>query len=647
MDIIVNAVFFLQSVLQIIGVPIRFQIDMHLKHETTTAEIIGQSGVIALLVTIACFVFGSSDYVGLWFRLLRLVFIVNTVFDYFPQTYILISGMVNGLLSCSYALIFLFNLILIYSSIAHSLYANSDPFHFISFSMSIVAFMQVATFDSWSNILLVNIGGCDSDDTEYTGTQNNDRSSISTFFGNFYLPRCDNPQAHPESAGIIFWSFVFLGSFIMISMSLAAVAIGIMVRLDEIKDMDIVGENGEAEGGGAKRRRSQIERIVQNNEDDERMNEMREIVEFLWSDKTERDDFATAVVQDLKQARGMDWASRLKIVKRPWFRMGVVALTYTAAILQLLINLNDSQINEAQICIQALLSLDLAVRIASYFPEPWRFFYAPFRSLEFVSVFLLWFQLFTSTDSELQILQFLYFFRVFLTFKQFLFVDELSSVINSLIQSIIPFSYVLLLMFVIYYFFAVAGIILFKEADPFHWGSFGAAINTLIQIMTYDSWSWIMRIAMVGCAHIGYTTGFPNYDSICADAGDGVGMGWWAVFHFFAVMVTCAMILLSLLVGVILSTLEMYREELLERRLILLKAAPIYVQYKFSPPQVRDLERLFTMLDEGQNGSLSFNDVTELFVVLGLQEEEQFEWYMKVDEDGSGQIGRIFQSMNR
>ena len=148
-----------------------------------------------------------------------------------------------------------------------------------------------------------------------------------------------------------------------------------------------------------------------------------------------------------------------------------------------------------------------------------------------------------------------------------------------------------------------------------------------------------MRIAMIGCAHIGYSTGFPKYDSLCADAGDGVGMGWWAVFHFFAVMVTCSMILLSLLVGVILSTLEMFREELLERRLILLKAAPIYEEFKFSPSQVRDLERLFTMLDQGQNGSLSFADVTELFVVLGLQEEEQFEWYMKVDEDGSGQIG--------
>ena len=640
MDIIVNAVFFLQSVLQMIGIPIRFQIDKYLNHETTTAEIIGQSGIIALLVTIACFIFGSSDYIGLWFRLFRLVFIVNTVFDYFPQTYILISGMVNGLLSCSYALIFLFNLILIYSSIAHFLYAENDPFHFISFSMSIVAFMQVATFDNWTNILLVNIGGCDSDDTEYTGTQTNDRSSISSFFGNFYLPRCDNPKAHPESAGIIFWSFVFLGSFILISMSLAAVAIGIMVRLDEIKDMDEVHGEGEAEGG-TMRRRSQIERILRSNEDDERMNEMREIVQFLWSDKTERDSFATAMVLDLKQARGQDWASRLKIVKRPWFRRVIVALTYTAAILQLLINLNDNQIIEAQICIQAMLSLDIVVRVASYFPEPWRFFYAPFRSLEFVSVFLLWFQLFTSTDSQLQILQFLYFFRVFLMFKEFLFVDELSSVINSLVQSIIPFAYVLLLMFVIYYFFAIAGMILFKEADPFHWGSYGSAINTLIQIMTYDSWSWIMRIAMVGCAHIGYNTGFPKYDSLCAKAGAGVGMGWWAVFHFFSVMVTCAMILLSLLVGVILSTLEMYREELLERRLILLKAAPVYEQFKFSPSQVRDLERLFTMLDQGENGSLSFNDVTELFVVLGLQEEEQFEWYMKVDEDGSGQIGNM------
>jgi hypothetical protein len=96
MDLIVNVIFFVQSILQVIGTPIRFQIDMHLKIEATTNEIISQSGVLAMGVTAACFITGSDTYIGLWFRLVRLVFIVNTVFDYFPQSYILLSGMLNG-----------------------------------------------------------------------------------------------------------------------------------------------------------------------------------------------------------------------------------------------------------------------------------------------------------------------------------------------------------------------------------------------------------------------------------------------------------------------------------------------------------------------------------------------------------------------
>lgn len=74
--------------------------------------------------------------------------------------------------------------------------------------------------------------------------------------------------------------------------------------------------------------------------------------------------------------------------------------------------------------------------------------------------------------------------------------EGLRIVINTLLRSIPGAANVMLLLSIIFYIYAIAGVELFSEQDPEHWGSLGTALLTLAQLATFDNWSEVMSIAL-------------------------------------------------------------------------------------------------------------------------------------------------------
>ena len=72
------------------------------------------------------------------------------------------------------------------------------------------------------------------------------------------------------------------------------------------------------------------------------------------------------------------------------------------------------------------------------------------------------------------------------------FVPELKLVIEALIESIKKSVFVLMLIFILLYIYAVAGVILFESIEGGRFEDLGEAIIALIQIMTLSSWENIM-----------------------------------------------------------------------------------------------------------------------------------------------------------
>ena len=65
-------------------------------------------------------------------------------------------------------------------------------------------------------------------------------------------------------------------------------------------------------------------------------------------------------------------------------------------------------------------------------------------------------------------------------------------IIDSLVKSIPRVGFIALLMFIFMYVWGAIGTMFFGEVDPENWGNIGLALNTLVQVATYDDWANIM-----------------------------------------------------------------------------------------------------------------------------------------------------------
>ena len=75
-------------------------------------------------------------------------------------------------------------------------------------------------------------------------------------------------------------------------------------------------------------------------------------------------------------------------------------------------------------------------------------------------------------------------------------VPQLRVIVATLIRSLPGLGHVMLLLLVLYYVYAVAGVHLFGDHDPTHWRSLGIALLTLFRVMTLEDWTDVMYIAM-------------------------------------------------------------------------------------------------------------------------------------------------------
>jgi voltage-gated sodium channel len=65
---------------------------------------------------------------------------------------------------------------------------------------------------------------------------------------------------------------------------------------------------------------------------------------------------------------------------------------------------------------------------------------------------------------------------------------ELRLIIGTMVRSIPSMGHVIVLLSLLLYVYAVLGFHFFRETDPAHWGSLGAALLTLFQMLTLEGW---------------------------------------------------------------------------------------------------------------------------------------------------------------
>jgi len=117
-------------------------------------------------------------------------------------------------------------------------------------------------------------------------------------------------------------------------------------------------------------------------------------------------------------------------------------------------------------------------------------------------------------------------------------VPQMRLIVATLVRSIPSMGHVIMLMSIILYIYAVTGFHLYHEHDPERWGSLGAALLTLFQMVTLEGWVDVMDTAM--------------------ELHD------WSWIYFVSFILIGTFVMLNLFIAVVINNLDAAKTEKLE-----------------------------------------------------------------------------------
>ena len=259
---------------------------------------------------------------------------------------------------------------------------------------------------------------------------------------------------------------------------------------------------------------------------------------------------------------------RKKVTEQAWFNNTITFIILIAAVIVGIQSYENQGLSQEVLDVLSIIDwaivvvflLEAVLKLVAEGVFPWRYFWDPWNVFDFVIVvaaFLPLKDLFP--PSVLRLLRLL---RVLKLVKA---LPELRMIVKSLILATSSIGYIVFLLVLIFYFFAVFAVLFFGENDPVHFGNLGVSFMTLFRAMSGDDWTELMYNAMYGCdddRHGGeyggalYTAEWAwadghNFNGWCKLANDA---GVLAVLFHILFNVIASLIVFNLFVGVIISS---------------------------------------------------------------------------------------------
>ena len=740
----VNTFFTLDGVLKLWSFLGYLKIEEKFSTRSSMYGSIRRCGVIDFTIASLCFYFASS-FTGNWLKLVRVMFIALFSVQQLTSLDVLMSGIGFGLHSVFYTWLLLLLVFIVYGAAGVTFYAENDPYHFGTIAISMWTFFQISTLDDWIEIMLLNSYGCDVYPVNYyPGPEPIDIEQ----YGHFYLPVCSDPRQQRLVSMVIFFSFMVIVGFVLMSLTIAAVTAGINDRLDNLQKEELREELSGLNNQLLSREESKyvssklantgkVSRSISNmlrttstanllaeshlsadpallrlmlfqalnvkkktdfgseKKASRRLGKAGSLANMRKANKDKADsnkidaapDCATAVCESgnpddshLKNIKEVEHenssrytmsessSSSASMLGHPALKRlkgYLYGLREDLSIQQLSLscrNLTNQrsynvvvnifiifgamfEINSLQedgfkqkgtdtpvnIMLQLIFTIDIIIKVLAVFPTWSNFWKNKWNRFDVCTVGLLWIVLGVNFKGLWgRVLELLRVLRIFRSLKLISKIPELHVIMMSIASSARALAYIVALMFIFFFHFAVAGIYLFEKNDPFHFEGLIRSFTTLFQVATLDNWGEVARINMLGCNNTDY-----DLDPPCTDSN---GLGWVAAWYFIIFIVLGVMVLLSLFVGVIITSMELLKEGLKEEREVLRKVRQIQRQYDISDSSVEHLLEIFDMIDVGSNGKLTLDELKPVLEIVSVTPVQQFEMFVQVDTDRSGQI---------
>jgi voltage-gated sodium channel len=136
----------------------------------------------------------------------------------------------------------------------------------------------------------------------------------------------------------------------------------------------------------------------------------------------------------------------------------------------------------ADLVVQTLFVLEIAIRLLAHWPRPGRFFRDGWNVFDLAVVAA---SLLPQAGAFAMVARLARLLRVTRLVSAF---PELRLIVSTMLRSIPSMGHILMMLGLLLYVYGILGLYLFREHDPERWGTLGAALLTLFQMLTLEGW---------------------------------------------------------------------------------------------------------------------------------------------------------------
>ena len=196
-----------------------------------------------------------------------------------------------------------------------------------------------------------------------------------------------------------------------------------------------------------------------------------------------------------------------------------------------------------------IFTLEASIKILAQGKNPFNYFKNPWNVFDFFIVAACLLEPFLNLGGAF--LPVLRLTRILRVLRLVTAIPKLQLLVTCLLKSLPSMFYVSILLFLLFYIYGAMAVFLFGENDPIHFQNLQTSILSLFRVVTLEDWTDVMYINMYGSDQYGYTAeDLTKWNPVSSESP------LWAAVFFVSFVLIGTMIVLNLVIGVIMNSMD-------------------------------------------------------------------------------------------
>ena len=196
-----------------------------------------------------------------------------------------------------------------------------------------------------------------------------------------------------------------------------------------------------------------------------------------------------------------------------------------------------------------IFTLEASIKILAQGKNPFNYFKNPWNIFDFFIVAACLLEPFLNLGGAF--LPVLRLARILRVLRLVTAIPKLQLLVTCLLKSLPSMFYVSILLFLLFYIYGAMAVFLFGENDPIHFQNLQTSILSLFRVVTLEDWTDVMYINMYGSDQYGYTAeDLTKWNPVSSESP------LWAAVFFVSFVLIGTMIVLNLVIGVIMNSMD-------------------------------------------------------------------------------------------